>query len=209
MNRLSLLLAFCSVLTLTLVGFSSAAPETTADARPVGYQIDLAHSSVYFKVRHLGIANVTGEFTSFAANLSMEPGDLSTLKTSSRIDAASVDTGNETRDADLRSENFFDVNQHPYIRFSSTGVTDVEGDTFKIAGELKIHGVTKPVVLDAELLGTAQGPGGQERIGIVAETTIDRRDFGLTWNNLTEAGGIIVGHDVKLIIEVEAVRPGV
>lgn len=214
MNRLSVL-TLCSFLTLSLVGFSGGVPhpafgaQTTANAPSSAYEIDGQHSAVRFKVRHLGIANVTGEFTEFAANLTMEPGDLSTLRTSARIDVASVDTGNETRDADLRSDNFFDAAQHPYIRFKSTGVSDVDGDTFKLAGDLTIQGVTKPIALDAELLGTVPGPGGTERIGIVAAATIDRRDFGLTWNKLTEAGGVIVGHDVKLIIEIEAAQAGV
>ena len=204
MKSVLLLATLCSL--LILPGFTGEVPGTTEHAAIAGYEVDMAHSTVQFKVRHLGIANVTGEFTSFNANLEMEPGDLSTLRASARIDVASVDTGNETRDADLRSENFFDVENHPYLRFRSSGVPDVSGNSFKLAGELTIHGVTKPVVLEAELLGTAEGPDGSERIGIEASTTIDRRDFGLTWNNLTEAGGVIVGHDVEITIEIEAAR---
>ncbi len=207
MYRLSVFVVLCSM--LTLAGFTDEPPETTDGARRAGYEIDMDHSAVRFKVRHLGIANVRGEFTSFAANLSMEPGDLSTLTTAARIDAASVNTGNLTRDADLRSDHFFDVEQHPHIRFTSTGVSDVNGNAFKLAGDLMIHGVTKPVVLDAKLLIAAPGPGGSARLGIEAVTTIDRRDFGLTWNNLTEVGGVIVGHEVEIVLEIEAVRAGV
>ena len=193
------------------------APTTSADATAqltdgpprASFEIDMAHSAVRFKVRHLGIANVRGTFDSFAANLSMEPGDLSTLETRARIDVASVDTDNLQRDEHLRSADFFDTETHPHIRFNSTGVTDVSGDSFRLAGDLTIHGVTKPVVLDAKLLGSAQGPDGRQRIGLEATTTIDRRDFGLTWNNLTEAGGIIVGHDVEITLEIEGAQLGV
>lgn len=185
-------------------------PTESTDSPPrASYQIDRAHSAVRFKVRHLGIANVRGTFNSFNANLSMEPGDLATLQTRARIDAASVDTDNVQRDEHLRSADFFDVETHPHIRFESTSISDVNGDSFKLEGDLTIRGITKPVALDAELLGSAVGPDGSQRIGIEATTTIDRRDFGLTWNDLTEAGGIIVGHDVEIILEVEAAQAGV
>ncbi len=197
---------------IMLTGFTThraAAPDTPAvapNAEPVVFEIDKAHSMVGFKVRHLGISNVTGSFSDYMARVQLDPDDLRSLSVAARIDVASVDTGNEQRDADLRSDNFFDAAAHPQIRFESTGVTEVNGNAFKLAGDLTIHGVTQPVVLDGEVLGVAPGPMGKQRVGIEARTTIDRREFGLTWDRLTEAGGIIAGHDVTIILDIEAVQ---
>jgi polyisoprenoid-binding protein YceI len=197
------------LLALALVGFVGLQPgaETEASQRAV-YTIDKSHSSIGFKVRHLGISTVTGTFSDYDVRLEVDPNDLKSMRARARIDVASVYTGNVDRDDDLRSENFFDVETHPEIRFESTGVEAVDGDRFKLAGELTIRGVTKPVVLDGQLLGTTTGPMGKERVGLEATTTIDRRDFDLTWNRLTEAGGVIVGHDVTIMLVMQAVRAG-
>ncbi|MEP0545825.1 MAG: YceI family protein [Rhodothermales bacterium] len=197
---------------ILLTGF--AAHRTEAPDRPTKpptseravFEIDKAHSMVGFKVRHLGLSNVTGTFSDYMARVELDPTDLSSMSVAARINVASVDTGNERRDADLRSDNFFDAAQHPQIRFQSTGVTDIDGNMFKLAGDLTIRGVTKSVVLDGELIGVATGPMGKQRVGIEARTTIDRRDFGLTWNRLTEAGGVIVGHDVTILLDIQAVH---
>lgn len=190
---------------ILLTGFAAhrAGPPT---AERAVFEIDKSHSTVGFKVRHLGIANVTGTFSDYMARVELDPNDLSSMAVAARINVESVDTGDERRDADLRSDNFFDAAQHPQIRFQSTGVTEVNGNAFKLAGDLTIRGVTKPVVLDGELIGVVPGPMGKQRVGIEARTTIDRRDFGLTWNRLTEAGGVIVGHDVTIILDIEAVQ---
>ncbi len=204
---------------LTLAGFSQRGAEPPAEARAeapaapaafevAAFEIDQAHSTVGFKVRHLGLASVTGTFDDYTARLQLDPADLSTMEVAARIEVESIDTGNERRDGHLRSPDFFEAETHPDIRFESTDVTEVDGNAFKLAGDLTIHGVTRPVVLEGALLGTAEGPGGKQRVGIEAETTIDRRDFGLTWDNLTEAGGVIVGHDVKIFLEIEAVEAG-
>jgi polyisoprenoid-binding protein YceI len=197
---------------ILLTGFAThrdGAPDRPTEpptSEPAVFEIDKAHSTVGFKVRHLGLSNVTGTFSDYMARVEIDPDDLSSTSVAARINVESVDTGNERRDADLRSDNFFDAAQHPQIRFQSTGVTDVDGNAFKLAGDLTIRGVTKPVVLDGELIGVAPGPMGKQRVGIEARTTIDRRDFGLTWNRLTEAGGVIVGHDVTILLDIQAVH---
>lgn len=196
---------------LMLTGFAWHAedpPSSPSTVKSVMFDIDKAHSTVGFKVRHLGLSNVTGTFSDYAARVELDPSDLSTLSVAARIDVASVDTGNEDRDADLRSDNFFDVEQHPQLRFQSTGVTEVNGNTFKLAGDLTMHGVTKSITLDGELIGVAAGSMGKQRVGIEARATVDRRDYGLTWNRLTEAGGVIVGHDVTIVLDIEAVQAG-
>lgn len=199
---------------ILLTGFTSYrvsapdAPVAVSKAEPVMFDIDKAHTTVGFKVRHLGLSNVTGTFADYAVRFTLDPADLTSMSVAARIEVASVDTGNERRDADLRSDNFFDAEQHPQIRFQSTSVTEVDGNAFKLAGDLTIHGVTKPVVLDGELIGVAPGPMGKQRVGIEAHTTIDRRDFGLTWNRLTEAGGVIAGHEVTIMLDIEAVQAG-
>lgn len=198
------------LLAVALVGFTGPHVQRGSDApRRAVYDIDKAHSSVGFKVRHLGISHVSGTFVDYDVRLELDPNDLRSMSARARIDAASVNTGNVDRDDDLRSENFFDTATYPDIRFTSTGVDHVDGNRFKLAGELTIHGVTRPVVLDGELLGTTTGPMGKERVGIEATTTIDRHDFGLTWNRLTEAGGVIVGREVTITLVVQAVRASV
>lgn len=179
------------------------------DAHMAGhsYRIDKAHSQVSFKIRHLGVANVQGVFPDFEAQIQLDPTDITSLSTEAVIAVASVDTRNDNRDKDLRSPNFFDVETYPEMKFASTKVTDVEADgKFKLHGQLTIRDVTRDVVLDAEMSGPIVNRG-QERLGFVATTRIDRFDYGLTWGALTEAGGLVAGRDVDITIEVEAQRP--
>ncbi|MEM1042879.1 MAG: YceI family protein [Bacteroidota bacterium] len=191
---------------VALAGFAlPAAPDRPA-SEPSMYQIDKAHSVIGFKVRHLGITNVTGTFSDYSTRIKLDPGDLRTMEVAARISVESVDTGNARRDDHLRSPDFFEAETYPDIRFQSTEVVSVDGSAFELAGDLTIHGVTQPVVLQGDVIGTAEGPGGNRRIGIEAETTVDRRAFGLEWNGLTEAGGIIVGHDVRIFLELQAVQ---
>ncbi len=194
------------VLVGTLAGFASV--DSPAASVPTVYEVDQTHSTVGFKVRHLGISTVTGTFADYDAQLRVDPADLSTMAVEATIRVESIDTGNERRDGHLRSEDFFEAETYPEMRFVSTGVTEVDGDAFKLAGDLTMHGVTRPVVLEGEVIGTAVGPGGKPRVGIEAGTTIDRRDFGLTWSRTTEAGGLLVGHDVRIFLEIEAVEVG-
>jgi polyisoprenoid-binding protein YceI len=190
---------------------------STADAKVPGnpggdddsvymYSVDASHSSIAFKVRHLGLASVTGAFRSYEVQLAMNPGDLKTLSAETVIDVQSIDTGIEKRDNHLRSADFFDVETFPTIRFVSKEVRNVVGTDFELVGELTIRDITREIVLSGQLVGTAEGPGGETRVGMEASAEISRKEFGLTWNNLTEAGGIIVGDEVKLVLEVQAIQ---
>lgn len=172
------------------------------------WKIDPSHSLVEFAVRHLMIATVKGRFGKLDGVIEADPDDLSTLKARVEIDAASIDTRDEQRDGHLRSADFFDVENHPTLTFESRSV-EPEGDgRFKLIGDLTIRGVTRPVSLDATFNGRGKDPWGGERIAFEADTTVDRRDFNLTWNTALETGGVLVGDQVKIHIEVEAVREG-
>jgi len=176
---------------------------TTED--PSSWSIDNSHSSISFKVRHLGISNVRGEFIDYDAEISMDGDDLSTLSVNATIQTASVDTGNERRDGHLRSDDFFGSEEFPTITFVSTGVTNVEDSKFHLQGDLTIRDVTQSVVLEGSFLGTAM-MRDTERAGFEASTTVNRKDFNLSWDQLTEAGGVIVGHNVEISLELELIK---
>ncbi|WP_243664887.1 YceI family protein [Rhodothermus marinus] len=159
-------------------------------------------------MRHLGISFVNGVFEDYDATLQFDPNDLSTLKATATIRVASINTGIERRDNHLRSPDFFDAEKYPEIRFVSKEVRNIQGNKFQLVGDLTIKDVTKEVVLDVEFLGTAQGMQGELRAAFTARGTIDRFDYGLQWNRLTEAGGVVVGREVTLLIDIEAVQEG-
>ncbi|MEM1125486.1 MAG: YceI family protein [Bacteroidota bacterium] len=185
---------------------ASPAPAATVSADVSPYALDKLHSQVMFKVRHLGISNVTGEFDDFDATMSLDPDDLSTFQASATVNVASIDTGNDRRDGHLRSDDFFNAEGFPQMTFASTGVTGVDGNMFKVNGDLTIRETTQPVTFDVELLGTATGPDGTQRAAFTAETTINRLDYGLQWNELTEAGGVIVSPEVTIILEIQGIQ---
>jgi polyisoprenoid-binding protein YceI len=191
---------------LLLVGFVLPAEAPKSEVR--SWSIDKSHSSVGFRVRHLGISNVNGAFTDYDATLQFDPADLRTLKATATIRVASINTGIERRDNHLRSADFFEAERYPEIRFVSKAVRNVRGNRFQLVGDLTIKGITKEVVLDVEFLGTAQGMQGELRAAFTAQGTIDRFDYGLQWNRLTEAGGVVVGREVTLLIDIEAVQEG-
>lgn len=166
--------------------------------------IDPQHSTVGFRVRHL-FTKVNGHFREFEGTIVFDAKDLAASKVSVTINAASVDTNVEARDKDLRSKRFFDVQAYPTLTFSGTGVTDVAGGSGKIRGQLTMHGVAREVVLDAQYLGTGKDPWGNQRYGFHAETKVNRKDFGMAWNEVVEAGGVLVGDEVEIILDVEAV----
>jgi polyisoprenoid-binding protein YceI len=174
-------------------------------ARAATLEVDPAHTGVGFKVRHL-FTNVNGRFDRFEGTIAFDPDAPEKTTIEGTIDAASIDTDNEKRDAHLRAADFFDVEKHPKITFESTKVTDVDRakKTARVHGVLGIRGVEKPVVLEASFLGQGKDPWGNERYGFHAETTIDRKDFGLTWNETLETGGLLVGEDVTIVIDAEA-----
>lgn len=169
------------------------------------YKVDPAHSRVAFAVRHLGFSKVRGSFSSFEGTVRMEPGDLSTLEIQGAIEAKTVSTNDEKRDAHLRSADFFDVENYPKITFTSTEVTDVNDDTFTLVGNFSLHGETQRIELDAVFLGETEDPWGGTRAGFEARTKVNRKDFGLNWNVALEAGGLLVSEQVELVLEIQAV----
>ena len=170
------------------------------------YNLDISHSEVGFKVKHLGLSTVKGVFTVCDAAIEMEGTDLGTLQASASIDVNSISTKNDDRDNHLKSGDFFDAETYGRMTFKSTGVSDIQGSTFKLHGDLTIRDTTKPVVLTAEFLGTATDPWGGQRVAFEAEGTFNRKDFGLNWNQVLEAGGLLVGEDVKLSLDIQAVK---
>jgi polyisoprenoid-binding protein YceI len=169
------------------------------------WKIDPAHTHVEFGVRHLMIATVKGRFADVEGTVSVEGDDASSAEVDVRIGAASIDTRVEKRDDHLRSADFFHAEEHPDLLFKSTGVERVGGDRLRVTGDLTIRGVTRQVVLNVEERGTAKDPWGGERAGFHASGRIDRKDFGLTWNQALETGGVLVGDEVRISIDLELV----
>ena len=168
------------------------------------WTIDTSHSSVNFKVKHLGVAKTRGRFTQFEGTVEVGENPRAT-SVDVRIDAASVDTHDAGRDEHLRSDDFFAVDRHPHLTFRSSSV-DGSGEDWTLEGELTVAGVTRPVTLDVTYEGVATDPWGGTRAGFTATTKINREDFGLTWNAALEAGGFLVGKTVSIELEVELVR---
>ena len=169
------------------------------------YQIDSSHSNVEFSIRHLVIAKVRGRFTQVAGTLELDATDITRSKVTAEIQAASINTAEDKRDAHLRSADFFDVENHPVLTFASTNI-ERDGDDLRLTGDLTIRGVTKPVTLAVEQLGTAKDPWGNQRVAFAARGSLDRKEFGLGWNQVLEAGGFLVGDKVELILDVQAVE---
>jgi polyisoprenoid-binding protein YceI len=168
--------------------------------------IDPHHSNVGFQVRHI-FTNVNGSFREFEGSLRFDEASPAASAVEVTIKAASIDTHVDARDKDLRSPRFFDVEKFPTITFKSSSVEPAGEKRAKIKGTLTLHGVTKEVVLDAEYLGKLKDPWGNVRYGFHAETSIDRTDFGLTWNEVLEAGAVLVGDKVNILLDVEGMPP--
>lgn len=172
------------------------------------WTIDQAHTQVGFAVKHMMFTTVRGKFAEVEGRIRMDPGGSGPSSVEVEIGAASIDTGVADRDEHLRSPDFLDVDNHPTLTFVSRrveGDPSESGSTFRVVGDLTIRGTTREVVLDARFEGTGEDPWGGTRAGFSADTVIDRRDFGLTWNQALETGGVLVGHDVKIHLEVQAV----
>jgi polyisoprenoid-binding protein YceI len=169
------------------------------------WDIDVGHSAVHFWVRHLVISKVHGRFAKWSGTIELDAQDLTRSSVEVKIDAASIDTQVADRDTHLRSPDFLDVAKYPELSFRSRKI-EKAGAGYRVTGDLTLHGVTRQVVLDAEFGGTAKDPWGNERSAFEAKTTLDRRDYGLTWNAALEAGGVLVGEKVEISIEVEAVK---
>ena len=170
----------------------------------MAWELDTAHSEVAFAVKHMMISTVKGKFTSFAASVSLDPKNVTAASVEASVDIASIHTGEEQRDGHLKSGDFFDAEQHPKMTFKSTSVTQ-SGTAVTIAGDLTIKGSTKPVTLKGTMEGPAKDPWGNQRVGFSLATEIDREDFGLTWNQVLETGGVLVGKKVKISVEAELI----
>ncbi len=189
----------------TFAALAALAP-VLALGQTTTWNIDPMHTQAGFSVRHMAIANVRGEFKSTTGKVTLDDKDPSRSSVEAVIDAATIHTRGDKRDADLRSANFLDVEKHPKITFKSMKV-EKAGDGYKVTGDLTMHGVTKPVVLDvSELSPELKDPWGGIRRGVSARTTINRRDFGLQYDKMVEAAPI-VGDEVKIEIDAELVRP--
>jgi polyisoprenoid-binding protein YceI len=169
------------------------------------WQIDNSHSHIGFSVKHMMIATVRGEFKAYTGTLSLDTDDLTKSVFTGEIAIASIDTREPKRDEHLRSADFFDAETYPTMTFKSTRVEPVGGNDYRIVGELTIKGITKEVVLEAEYAGIHKDPWGNTRTGFTASATLDRKDFGLSWNAALETGGVLVGEKVKLSLDIEAV----
>lgn len=170
------------------------------------WNIDASHTVAEFAVKHMMVSTAKGRFSDVSGHISLDENDVTRSRVDVTIGAASVDTHDEKRDAHLRSGDFFDVENHPTLRFASKHIAKTGGDRLSITGDLTIRGVTREVVLDTEFNGQATNPWGATVIAYSATTQISRKDFGLTWNVGLEAGGVLVADTVKIAIDAQAIR---
>ena len=168
--------------------------------------IDPTHSEIQFKVKHLVISTVTGSFKTFEGTVETDGDDLTTANIQFSADVASIDTNQAQRDEHLRSGDFFDAENYPKLTFTSTGLEKTGEDTYKLAGDLTIKGTTKAVVLEAEYGGAMTDFYGQSKAGFEINGKISRKEFGLTWSATTEAGGVVVGDEIKLAINIQLIK---
>ena len=206
--RATLLLGAALALALpAAIGAQARPAAAAAPAAPAApglvYTIDPNHSELRFRIRHL-VSRVSGTFTRWKGTITVaDPARWEDATIDVAIETASIDTNNESRDSDLRSDSFFDAATHPTITFRSTRI-ERSGDQARIHGDLTMRGVTKPVVLEGAFLGSTRTANGRERVGIEATTTINRLDYGITWNRVVEGGGVTLGDEVRIEIAVGA-----
>jgi polyisoprenoid-binding protein YceI len=191
--------ALC-VMLLLLVAWRSAA------AQPAVYKADPVHSKIGFSIRHL-VSDVDGRFKEFDGTIKYDAQHPADSGVQFTVQAASIDTGNDSRDKDLRSPNFFDAAKVPTLSFTSTKVVPKGNNAFDVTGNLSLHGVTKTITIPAKFRGEVKSPMG-ERAGFESSFTINRLDYGVTWNRALEGGGTILGDDVDVSIRIEAVKQG-
>jgi polyisoprenoid-binding protein YceI len=170
------------------------------------YKIDPTHSEITFKVRHLMITNVTGKFTKFDATMESDRDDFTDAVVTFEADVNSITTHTEQRDEHLKSDDFFNAEKYPKITFKSTALKKVSDEDYKLFGDLTIRDITKPIELKVTYNGNINDPWGNERAGFEIEGRVDRLEYGLKWNLLTDTGGMVAGKDVKLLINVEMVK---
>lgn len=170
------------------------------------YKIDKAHSEITFKVKHMMISNVSGSFTAFDAAMESSADDFSDAKISFEADVNSITTNNEQRDGHLKGDDFFAAVQFPKISFESAAFTKKSGEKYILTGDLTVRGVTKPVELDVDYNGTVTDPYGQTKAGFEINGKISRKEYGLTWSAVTETGGVVVGDEVKLHLNIQMIK---
>jgi len=178
-------------------------PQTTTST----WKLDPVHSVAEFKVKHMMISNVKGQFTGISGVLTLDETDIANARVEAEIDASSINTRDAQRDAHLKSADFFDVGKFPTLSFRSTGVTRTKDGELSVTGELTIHGVSREVVFKVEgPTAPCKDPWGNTRVGLSAVTKVNRKDFGLTWNAALETGGILVGDEVTITLDVQFVK---
>ena len=171
----------------------------------MSWQLDPIHTHIGFSVKHMMVSTVRGQFKQYRGTVNIDPADFTRSTFEGEIDVTSIDTGNNQRDDHLRTSDFFDAPNHPKITFKSTGVEAKGDNEYVVKGDLTIRGVTQPIALDVEFHGTAKNPRGKIVSGLSAKATINRKDFGVTYNAVLEAGGVAISEKVKVEIEVEVV----
>lgn len=187
---------------LILAGAAAlAAPAVAAET----YNIDASHANVGFKIRHL-MSQVTGHFRGFEGTVHIDRDDPEASSVEFTIQANSIDTANEKRDGHLKSPDFFDVANHPTITFKSTSVKPTGDDVYEVTGDFTMHGVTKSIALPVKVLGEMTDPWGNQRIGFEIEATLNRKDYGITYNQVLDQGGLMLGEEVVVGINLEAVK---
>ena len=172
----------------------------------MAWEVDLAHSSLEFAVRHMLVSTVKGAFLAFTVDADIDPENVANSRATVKVNVASLDTREPRRDAHLRSADFFDAERFPTITYAVKSMEGVSSDRYRISGDLTIKEVTREVTLDAEIRGPVTDPFGALRLGISAEGRVNRHDYGLDWNLVTEAGGLLVGDEVKISVEAEFVN---
>ena len=176
------------------------------DTNMNAYTIDTAHSDIGFSVRHMMFAKVRGHFTKWSATLAFDAANPARSSVEVDIDASSIDTRESQRDAHLKSPDFLETEKFPSITFKSQSVEPAGVGHYRVKGPLTIHGLTKDAILDVEETGRGKDPWGNARVGFVAKTSVNRLDFGLKWNQVLEAGGVLVGEKIEIEIDVEAIE---
>lgn len=181
---------------------TNAAPGTVTT-----WNIDPTHSATEFKVKHMMISNVKGKFTGISGVLELDETDYTHSVVEVSIPIASLTTGDDQRDSHLKSPDFFDTEKFPAMTFKSTNIDSTGGGDYEVTGDLAIHGVTKSVVLKVEDMSQpSKDPWGNQRVGLSGSTKINRKDFGLTWNSALETGGVLVGEEVSITLDIEFIR---
>ncbi len=172
------------------------------------WSVDGSHSAIDFSVKHMMISRVRGSFKKFEAELAADPSDLTSADIQFSIEVASIDTQDEQRNGHLCSADFFDAEKYPQITFKSSKITSKAAGEYDLTGDLAMHGVTNPVTFHVTFEGEGKDPWGNERAGFSAQAVLNRKDYGLSWNTVLETGGVLVGEEVKISVQLEAIKQG-